>query len=172
MSLAILLPLLLVVMSIAFAFVVYKLQTSASGTKENTGGVSVERIQDGTLYTISRNNTYIGQDFDRSRGKGEMCDAASVGRDGAAAFKFSKDGDVWTIATDCDGDGNYTSFLNGSPDLISARDKKTPITQRWFVDCSPSGCSLQNQKSKQYLGGSFTTPTFTDSRTLFTVQRV
>ena len=172
MSLVILLPIILVALCMvsACAFVMYKLNTTPSPNGNDAPPSSVETIQDGSMYTISRSGTYIGQDFDRSRGKGKMCDAASTGRDGAAPFKFSKDGDAWTIATDCDGDGKYTSFLNGSSDLISARDKKSPTMQRWYVACSASGCSLQNKKSKKYLGGTFTAPTFEDSGTFYIVR--
>jgi len=160
---------LVLVMSVSMAFTGFLLYTSRSSTKMSNTPVSVQTIQDGSLYTISSGGTYIGHDFDRSRGKGKMCDAMSTSRDTAAKFKFTKDGDSWTISTDCDGDSKYTSFLNGSLDLIASRDKKSPTTQRWYVNCSASGCSLQNKKSKTYLGGSFTSPTFSKTASYYTV---
>ena len=125
-------------------------------------------IPDGSTYTISRGDNAIGQDFDESRGKGKMCDASTVSRRLGARFKFTRDpsSDAWTVATDCDGDGNWTSYLTGGSDLIAARDKKTPSTQRWHVACTKTddatSCSFKNAKSGEYLGetGDFAVPSW------------
>lgn len=131
-------------------------------------------ITSGSRYAVAdaSGSSYIGQDFDKARGKGKMCDAVETTRANRAAFKFTKDGSDWTIATDCDGDGNYTSFLTGESDLIAARDKKAPSTQRWQVTCSETGCSLKNKKTKAYLGGTFGSPTYTSSKTLYRLEPV
>lgn len=131
-------------------------------------------IQDGARYTISRDEVYIKQDFDTSRGKGEMCDAATTtSASEAAPFKFTKYGaNHWIVATDCDGDGNWTSFLNGSSDLIRSRDKETPHRQQWRVTCYSDGCDFRNRHKNTYLGGSFTAPEFGSTATRYTVTPV
>ena len=127
-------------------------------------------IKDGDTYTISKDGTYIKQDFDKTRDKGKMCDAVSTtSKDQAAPFKFTKDGEFWNVATDCDGDGNWTSFLNGSSDLIAARDKDTPKRQQWTLFCDTGGCAFQNRHKSMYLGGTPEKPTFTSTKTLWTV---
>jgi hypothetical protein len=131
-------------------------------------------IKDGSTYTISRDGVYIKQDFDTSRGKGEMCDATTTtSTSDAAPFKFTKYGaNHWIMATDCDGDGNWTSFLNGSNDLIRARDKDVPHRQQWHVTCYPDGCEFKNRKSGTYLGGTFTAPEFGSTATRYVVTPV
>lgn len=128
-------------------------------------------IPDGSVFTISRDGSYIAQDFDSSREKGAMCDAASVSsRDQAATFKFTRQGKTWTVATDCDGDGKWTSYMTGTQDLIAARDKKTPNTQQWTIECtSPKDdasirtCSFKNIHTSSYLTGSnWKSPTYTE----------
>lgn len=96
-----------------------------------------------------------------------MCDAVGGTKGDGAKFKFTKGGSVWTIATDCDGDSNYTSFLTGGKDLIAARNKKTPSTQAWTVACTDRGCSLKNKKLKKFLGGSFESPTYSSIETIY-----
>src|SRR6056300_595622 len=116
----ILLVLLLLIMtggiSASVIFVLNKMPSESEKTRKEDE--TTTSIVDGKLYTISKTNSYIGHDFDTSRGKGKMCDAKVTQNSDAAAFKFIKDGDTWIVSTDCDGDGNYTSFLNGTKDLI------------------------------------------------------
>lgn len=131
---------------------------------------TVVDIKDGNMYTISRNGSSIKQDFDESRGKGKMCDAVSTTTQSEAApFKFTKDGDFWTVATDCDGDGNWTSFLNGSSDMIAARDKETPKRQQWALSCTSDGCSFKNRHKNRYLSGTPEKPEFVSDAALWTV---
>ena len=131
----------------------------------STKQVSVEH---GRFYTISSaSGTFIGHDFDKSRGKGKMCDAVGTTKGNGAKFKFTKEGSDWTIATDCDGDSNFTSFLTGGKDLIAARDKKTPSTQAWTVACTGRGCSLKNKKLKKFLGGSFESPSYSSTEVIY-----
>jgi hypothetical protein len=127
-------------------------------------------ITDGAMYTLSKGGSYIKQDFDESRGKGKMCDAVSTSTSSEAApFKFTKDGDFWSVATDCDGDGNYTSFLNGSSDLIAARDKDTPKRQQWTVSCESGGCSFKNRHKDRYLSGTPEKPEFVSDAALWNI---
>jgi len=140
----------------------------ATSTNEPPTTVKQVSVEHGRFYTISSaSGTSIGHDFDKSRGKGKMCDAVGTTKGNGAKFKFTKDGSDWTIATDCDGDSNYTSFLTGGKDLIAARDKKTSSTQAWVVACTDRGCSLKNKKLKKFLGGSFESPTYSSTEVLY-----
>lgn len=150
-----------------------------SRSKETTEStiVAPTEISEGSRYVISKNGEYIAQDFDSSRGKGKMCDAKNTtSKDNAAPFKFTKSGDFWTVATDCDGDGNFTSYLTGTSDLIAARDKKDDKTQRWKVECSNRmdgnanimECGFRNRKQDKYLNGtSYTSPSYGSEKQLY-----
>jgi len=152
-------------------FIVVRRRDRGTSTTPDTSPVDedpIELVDDG-MFTISRNESYIGQDFDESRGKGKMCDASVTKRANAAPFKFTKDGSSWIIATDCDGDGNYTSFLNGTEDLIAARNKKKSSIQRWNVECLSKGCSFKNKDTGKYLAGTFKNPEYTKNPVFFNV---
>lgn len=154
---------------IGISFAGYKLLKKDTKVPSNEKQ-QITTLIDGNKYTISKDNVYIGQDFDTTRGKGKMCDAKGTNSSSdAAPFKFTKDGDSWIVATDCDGDGNYTSFLNGNSDLIASRNKKNSNTQRWYVSCLTNGCTFKNKETNRYLGGTFSSPVFSEDKTLFSV---
>jgi len=117
-------------------------------------------LSDGILYKLCRSTTdCLGKDFDKSRPKGKMCDAKLGSAADATPFKFTKDGDQWVVATDCDGDGKYTSYLTRDSDLIWAK-LDDPTKQRWTVDCTASGCAFKSKRDGKYLTGSFTAPVY------------
>lgn len=148
-------------------------------SSESSTTIQPTEISEGSMYAISRNGEYIGYDFDSSRKKGHMCDAKNASsKEKAAPFKFTKSGDFWIVATDCDNDGNYTSYLSGTSDLIAARDKSDRSTQRWKVECSNRmdgntsllECSFHNKKNGKYLNGStYTSPSFTSEKQKYKV---
>jgi hypothetical protein len=145
--------------------------TETTEETEETPGTVV--LEDGELRTISRSGTYYSHDFDKSRPKGKMCNAASTTTSsGAAKFKFTKSGgsgNYWTVATDCDGDGNYTSYLTGEADVISAKTDDLN-KQRWTINCTTSGCSFKNKASGKYLAGSVgKKATFTTNPVYYTI---
>lgn len=130
-------------------------------------------INDGDIRKVSRNGTYLAFDFDASRAKGKMCNAAEASqKDGAASFKFSKDGSSgeWIVATDCDGDGKYTSYLTRGTDLIEAKLKDELDKQRWIVECGTSGCSFKSKKDSKFLAGTFKKPMFTTNAAWFKIE--
>jgi hypothetical protein len=140
------------ILSIGIALVIF-LVTRPRSTDESTTPTPTTippiTLTDGSLYTLrDTSNRYIGHDFDPSRGRGKMCDAAYSTASGKP-FKFTKDGDVWTISTDCDDDGNWTSYLTARDDtLIGSRDKGNETkTQRWSITCDDSNkCTFSNKK--------------------------
>ncbi len=131
-------------------------------------------ISDGDMRKISRNGSYLAFDFDASRGKGKMCNAAvASSADGAATFKFTKETggtNTWIVATDCDGDGNFTSYLTRGNDMIEAKLKDDLQKQRWSIDCGTSGCSFKSKKDGRYLAGTFTKPQFTTNPVYYTIK--
>lgn len=142
-------------------------------TSATSSGGAVVVIKDGDIRRVSRNGTYLAFDFDASRAKGKMCNAAEASqKDGAASFKFTKDGSSgeWIVATDCDGDGNYTSYLTRGTDLIEAKLKDDLDKQRWIVECGTSGCSLKSKKDSKFLAGTFKKPMFTTNAAWFQIE--
>lgn len=138
---------------------------SVSGGEKTTTTVttvaSVTKINDGETHKLRRNDEYLAFDFDSKRAKGKMCNATTASSaDEAAVLKFTKDGDAWVIAADCDGDGNFTSYLTRGTDLIEAKYKDDPKKQRWGVDCTNAGCAFKSAKDGKYLAGSFKKPSF------------
>lgn len=163
-------------LALAAAIVIVLVTTNKTPSPSPPSGsppaATAVEIQNDGRYTIALGNEYLAQDFDASRPKGEMCDAATTtDASKAAAFKFTKSGDAWSVATDCDGDGNWTSFLNGSSDLIRARDKDTPDRQLWTVACTADGCTFKNKHKDAYLGGTFTKPSFNASPVTYRVTK-
>lgn len=138
----------------------------------SSGGGAVV-LNDGDVRKVSRNGTYLAFDFDASRAKGKMCNAVTASqKDGGASFKFSKDGSSgeWIVATDCDGDGNYTSYLTRGTDLIEAKLKDDLDKQRWTVECGTSGCSFKSKKDSKFLAGTFKKPMFTTNAAWFKIE--
>jgi len=143
-----------------------------STSSTSSGGAAVV-INDGDIRKVSRNGTYLAFDFDASRAKGKMCNAAEASqKDGAASFKFTKDGSSgeWIVATDCDGDGKYTSYLTRGTDLIEAKLKDDLDKQRWTVECGTSGCSFKSKKDSKFLAGTFKKPMFTTNAAWFKIE--
>jgi hypothetical protein len=120
-------------------------------------------------YVIGRGDKWLTMDYDGSRPKGKQCDVKDdmTGLDIANDFQFTKSSTNWIIATDCDEDGKYTSYLsNKASDLIQARDKeKAEKTQRWTIDCNDDGCKVRNPETKKYLNLSGKRPTLSSSST-------
>jgi hypothetical protein len=136
-------------LSIAVALVLF-LVTRPRSTTPTPTTIPPITLSDGSLYTLRDTSGlgYIGHDFDPSRGRGNMCDAAYSTASGKP-FKFTKDGGSWIVATDCDGDGNWTSYLTARDDtLIGSRDKGNETkTQRWSITCDDSNtCTFSNKK--------------------------
>jgi hypothetical protein len=141
-------------------------ETPSKTTK--TSVTTVTKINDGETYKLRRNDEYLAFDFDSKRAKGKMCNATTASSaDGAATLKFTKDGDNWIVATDCDGDGNYTSYVTRGTDLIEAKSKTDPKKQRWSVECTDAGCAFKSAKDGKYLAGSFQKPSFTTNPVRF-----
>jgi len=120
-------------------------------------------------YVIGRGGEWLTMDYDGSRPKGKQCDVKDdmTGLDTANDFQFTKSSGNWIVATDCDEDGKYTSYLsNKASDLIQARDKdKADKTQRWTIDCNNDGCKVRNPDTKKYLNLSGKRPTLSSSST-------
>lgn len=131
----------------------------AGGTAPQSPPVQATTVlTDGGLYTLSKDGVFLANDFDKRRPKGKMCNAStSSAASGASRLKLTKDGDQWIVATDCDGDGSYTSYLTRGSDLIEAKKADTKL-QRWSIACEPGGCTFGNGST--YLAGSFTSPSW------------
>ena len=133
------------------------------GKAPSSGGsqtTTTTTLTDGALYTLSRDGVYLANDFDTRRGKGKMCNATTTtDSSGASRLKLTKDGDNWIVATDCDGDGKYTSYLSYGNDLIEAKMSDTS-NQRWSIACDAAGCTFKNASKGTYLTGSLTSPTW------------
>lgn len=144
--------------AVGFLLLRKKKTTPSKGT---TPTATPPPLSDGILYKLCRSATEcLGKDFDKSRAKGKMCDSKLAGSAAdAAPFKFTKDGDHWTVATDCDGDNNFTSYLTRDKDLIWAK-LDDPAKQRWTVDCTTAGCAFKSKRDDKYLTGSFAKPVF------------
>lgn len=143
-------------------------KTTTTTTTTKTTVATVTKINDGDTHKLRRNDEYLAFDFDSKRAKGKMCNAMTASSaDGAATLKFTKDGDHWVIATDCDGDGTYTSYLTRGTDLIEAKYKDDPKKQRWSVECTDAGCAFKSAKDGKYLAGSFKKPSFTSNPVRF-----
>ena len=141
---------------------------SKTTTTTTTAVTTVTKINDGDTYKLRRDNEYLAFDFDSKRAKGKMCNATvASSADGAATLKFTRDGDHWIVATDCDGDNNYTSYLTRGTDLIEAKYKDDPKKQRWSVECTDAGCAFKSAKDGKYLAGSFKKPSFTSNPVRF-----
>lgn len=142
--------------------------TSTTGGQSNVDQSMTETVTltDGSLYTLSKDDVYIANDFDAARGKGKMCNATTSSTStGASRFKLTKDGSSWIVATDCDGDNKYTSYLSHGNDLIEAKDTDKN-TQRWYIGCDASGCTFKNKAKATYLSGSsFVNPAWSDTPT-------
>ena len=146
--------------SLAMAAVGFLLLRGKKTSKESDPPATPPPLSDGILYKLCRSTTdCLGKDFDTSRPKGKMCDAKLAGSADATPFKFTKDGDHWVVATDCDGDRKYTSYLTRDSDLIAAK-LDDPSKQRWTVDCTASGCAFKSKRDGKYLTGSFTAPVY------------
>ena len=147
--------------------------TTTTPTSSTSDGAATVVINDGDIRKVSRNGTYLAFDFHASRAKGKMCNAATASqKDGGAPFKFTKDGSSgeWIVATDCDGDGKYTSYLTRGTDLIEAKLKDDLDKQRWTVECGTSGCSFKSKKDSKFLAGTFKKPLFTTNAAWFKIE--
>ena len=150
--------------SIAIAvvgFLILRKKKPSTETDPPATAATPPPLNDGVIYKLCRSaSECLGKDFDNTRAKGKMCNSKLTGSAAdAAPFKFTKDGDYWIVATDCDGDGNYTSYLTRDKDVIEA--KIDDITkQRWTVDCTTAGCAFKSKRDGKYLTGPFTTPVY------------
>lgn len=137
--------------------------------KEVTDITDAKDLKESERYVIGRGDKWLTMDYDGSRPKGKQCDVKDdmTGLDKANDFQFTKSSTNWIIATDCDEDGTYTSYLsNKASDLIQARDKeKAEKTQRWTIDCNDDGCKVRNPDTKKYLNLSGKRPTLSSSST-------
>jgi hypothetical protein len=126
-------------------------------------------LKEDERYLIGRKETWLTMDYDGSRPRGKQCDVKDgmVKASSANDFQFTKQSGSWIIATDCDEDGKYTSYLsNKASDLIQARDKKdAKKTQRWTVSCNEDGCKIRNPETKKYLNLSGKTLSLSSSAT-------
>jgi hypothetical protein len=135
-----------------------------------------EDLQEDERYLIGRKETWLTMDYDGSRPKGKQCDVKDgmvSSLDNANDFQFTKRGSTWIVATDCDEDGKYTSYLsNKASDLIQARDKENAEkTQRWKVSCNDDGCTIRNSETKEYLNLKGTKPSLSKSSTRVRIAR-
>jgi len=147
------------VAAVGVVIITKKPDTSTDPPKGGGAKETVE-LKHGWKYVLSDGTNYLAYDFDDSRDKGKMCNAATTtDRDKAAPLKLTKSGSQWIVATDCDQDGNYTSYLTAGKDLIEAKNKDDASTQKWTIDCTPDGCGFKND-SKGWLNGTFDAPTW------------
>lgn len=132
-------------------------------------------LKEDERYLIGRKDTWLTMDYDGTRPKGKQCDVKDgmVSAGNANDFQFTKSGSHWIVATDCDEDAKYTSYLsNKASDLIQARDKEhAEKTQRWKVSCNDEGCTIRNTESKKYLNLKGTKPSLSGSSTRVRIAR-
>jgi hypothetical protein len=148
-------------------FIIIKKNNNKGGKPEVPVSKTIT-INDGDIYKIcGSGNDCLGIDFDKSRPKGKMCNGKlATSSAGAASFKFSKDGEYWAISTDCDNDGNFTSYLTRDKDLIWAK-LDDPVKQRWTIECNDTGCAFKSKRDSKYLTKSFAKAEFSTAPEYF-----
>lgn len=93
---------------------------------------------------------YVGSSYD-PKNVNNMCTALLVAKNQSKLPIIpTKSGNAWSLKVDCDGDGNFTSYLTDvASDVL--QKKSSQANKTWTSHCTGGQCTFQSTKNKKYL---------------------